>query len=87
MAKSSGGGHAEPRSWNGVRMVLVVGDASAWARIDSPSRNNSSMGVGMILRSSYLDHPIWDGVGPTETRSFKVTPVPGSVEYMSSGIV
>jgi hypothetical protein len=58
----------------------------ATLRIDVPSRSDTSMRLGAILRSSYLDHPVWDGVRLSGPRPFTVIPIPGSVQYMSSSI-
>lgn len=58
----------------------------ATVRIDVPSRADTSMRVGAVLRSTHLDHPVWDGVLLRGVRPFTVTPIPGSVQYMSSFI-
>lgn len=55
-------------------------------RIDVPSRTDTTMRLGAILRSASLDHPVWDGVRITGSRPFTVTPIPGSVQYMTSHI-
>lgn len=55
-------------------------------RIDVPRRADSTMRIGSILRSTYLDHPVWDGVRLTGAKPFRVTPVPGSVQYMTAHI-
>lgn len=76
-----------------VNCGLATGDPEdgilreATMRIDMPSRSDTPMRLGTILRSTYLDHPVWDGVQLIGPRPFTVKAIPGSVQYMSSQIV
>lgn len=42
--------------------------------------------VGAVLRSTYLDRPVWDGVRLSADQLFTVAPVAGSVQFMTSHI-